>query len=71
MEKTLTRILFTASNDEAKSGHCKADFKIGAATGSVLISLEDEDMSAVLESAKTKLIAKLEEDGSTVVDATS
>jgi len=71
MEKTLTRIRFSVSNDEVKAGHCKADFKIGDATGSVLIELDESDMQAALDSAKAKLTTKLEEDGSTVVDATS
>ena len=71
MEKTLTRIYFAASHDDAKAGHCKADFKIGDALGSVLIELDESDMNAALENAKTKLMAKLEEDGSSVVDATS
>ena len=71
MEKTLTRISFAASHDDVKAGHCKADFKIGTASGSVLLDLTDEEMSPVIEAAKAKLITKLEEDGSTVVDATS
>jgi len=71
MEKTLTQILFSASSDEVKVGQCEARFKIGTATGSVTLILDEEDISAALASAKAKLVAKLEEDGSTVVDATS
>ena len=71
MEKTLIQILFSASNDSVKAGQCEARFKIGSATGSVTLILDEEDIGAALASAKSKLVARLEEDGSTVVDATS
>ena len=72
MEKTITRVWFSASSDEGgtTTGHIQAKFNIGSALGHQKIDLTADDMGAVLASAKAKAIAKLEEDGSTVVDGT-
>ena len=72
MKKTINRILVSVSVDKNKTtaGFIACSFSIGDASGQTTVQLTDEEISAVIETAKLKSAARLSEDGSEVVDGT-
>mgnify|MGYP003136076871 CR=1 FL=1 len=72
MKKTINRILVSVSLDKNQStaGFITCSFSIGDASGQTTVELTDEEISAIIENAKTKAADRLSEDGSEVVDGT-